>query len=142
MQPVLDDSKFFEAALALAQALSQWDLLIIGGTLLIVVGTSYRRPKDKRVRAAYFLFLPAWSGLAFSIYQGTQVQRAYIAFLIASRSTTPSKPLIDQIAVKITSATRNQILSLEMALLCAGVWLVIYIVWWVLSNQSEEVSHE
>ncbi len=49
----IDDSKFFEAAQALAQGLSQWDLLILAGWLVIVVSTSYYRPKDRRVRAAY-----------------------------------------------------------------------------------------
>jgi hypothetical protein len=132
----IDDSKFFEAAQGLAQGLSQWALLILGGSLVIVVSTSYYRPRDRRVRAAYFLFIPTWFCLAISVYQGISVQRSYVAYLVASRGT-PQAALLGEIAEKMTSATRNQIMFLEIALLFAGIWLIIYIVWWVLTTQSE-----
>ena len=94
----IDDSKFFEAALSLAQSLSQWDLLILGGSLVVIVSTSYYRPKTLKVRAAYFLFIPTWLCLAISVYQGIAVQRSYVAYLVASRSTPPQQHTIDQIA--------------------------------------------
>lgn len=136
-QTPVDDSKFFEAAQSLAQSLSQWDLLILGGSLVVIVSTSYYRPQSIKIRAAYFLFLPIWFCLAMSVYQGIAVQRSYVAYLIASRST-PTKQLLDQIAENITSATRNQIFALETALLFGGLWLLIYLVWWVFTNQPKE----
>jgi len=136
----IDDSKFFEAALSLAQSLSQWDLLILGGSLVVIVSTSYYRPKTLKVRAAYFLFIPTWLCLAISVYQGIAVQRSYVAYLVASRSTPPQQHTIDQIAVNITDATRSQIYALETALLFGALWLLIYIIWWIYSNQSEEKS--
>jgi hypothetical protein len=132
----IDDSKFFEAAQTLAQGLSQWDLLILAGSLVIVVSTSYYRPRDRRVRAAYFLFLPTWFCLALSVYQGINVQRSYVAYLVSTRAT-PQASLLNAIAESMTSATRKQILSLEIALLFTGAWLIIYIVWWVFSNQPQ-----
>ncbi len=135
----IDDSKFFEAAQTLAQGLSQWDLLILAGSLVIVIGTSYYRPKNRRMRATYFLFIPTWLCLALSVYQGISVQRSYVAYLVASRGS-PQPKLLAQIAENMTSATRNQILSLEIALVFAGIWLLIYIVWWVFTNQSKETS--
>jgi hypothetical protein len=136
-QTPVDDSKFFEAAQSLAQSLSQWDLLILGGSLVVIVSTSYYRPQSIKIRAAYFLFIPIWFCLALSVYQGIAVQRSYVAYLIASRST-PTKQLLDQIAENITSATRSQIFALETALLFGGLWLLIYLVWWVFTNQSKE----
>lgn len=136
LQAPMDDSKFFEAAQALAQGLSQWDLLIIAGSLLVVVSTAYYRPKSRKIRSAYFLFLPTWFCLALSVYQGISVQRAYVAYLVCTRATPP-KQLLDEIAERMTSATRNQILSLEIALLFASAWLIVYIVWWVFSDSSE-----
>jgi hypothetical protein len=132
----IDDSKFFEAAQTLAQSLSQWDLLILAGSLVIVVSTSYYRPRDRRVRAAYFLFIPTWFCLALSVYQGINVQRSYVAYLVAARGT-PAASLLNEIAENMTDATRRQILSLEIALLFTGAWLIIYIVWWIFSNQPQ-----
>src|SRR5215469_8281282 len=98
----VDDSKFFEGALALAQSLSQWALLILGGSLVVIVSTSYYRPKDLKVRAAYFLFIPTWIFLASSIYQGAAVQQSYVAYLVATRGT-PSQSTLDKIAENITN---------------------------------------
>jgi len=133
---LVDDSKFFEAAQSLAQSLSQWSLLIIAGSLVLIVSTSYRRPPNRNVRAAYFLFIPMWCGLALSIYQGIMVQRSYVAYLVASRST-PTEKTLNSIAEAITNATRIQIGALEISLLIGALWLLIYIVWWICSNQSE-----
>ena len=135
----IDDSKFFEAAQALAQSLSQWDLLILAGSLVIIISTSYYRPKARWIRAIYFIFVPTWSFLAWSVYQGINVQRSYVAYLVATRGT-PQPKLLEQIAENMTSATRSQILGLEVALLFAAVWLLIYIVWWVFTNQPKESS--
>jgi hypothetical protein len=129
-----DESKFFEAAQSLAQGLSQWSLLTIGGSLVIIVSTSYYRPANARVRAAYFLFVPSWLCLAISIYQGIRVQRAYVAYLVGSRQG-PNTQLSNQIAETMADATRKQILSLEVALAFVGIWLLIYIFWWIMSAQ-------
>jgi hypothetical protein len=106
---------------------------------VIVISTSYYRPNDRRMRAAYFLFIPTWFSLAMSVYQGISVQRSYVAYLVASRGS-PQPKLLEQIAVNMTSATRSQILSLEIALVFAGVWLLAYILWWVFTTQSKADS--
>jgi hypothetical protein len=134
LQAPVDESKFFEAAQTLAQGLSQWSLLIIGGSLVIIVSTSYYRPANSRVRAAYFLFVPSWLCLAISIYQGIRVQRSYVAYLVGSRQG-PNAQLSNQIAETMADATRKQILSLQIALVFVGIWLVIYVFWWVMSAQ-------
>ncbi len=131
-----DDSTFFGAAQALAQSLSQWDLLIIGGSLIVIVSSDYYRPASRRMRAVYLLFLPAWLCLAISVYEGFRVQEFYVAYLIAARAASAkSASIINQIAESIENATRYQIGSLEIALLCLAIWLGVYIVWWVRSNE-------
>src|SRR5579863_3625513 len=100
----MDDSKFFEAARALAQGLSQWDLLIIAGSMVIIVSTSYYRPRTRTMRLAYFLFLPSWALLATSIYRGIEVQGSYVAYLIAARQKN-TQSRIDSIASKINDDT-------------------------------------
>lgn len=127
-----DASKFFEAAQTLAQSLSQWGLLIIAGSLVVIVSTAYYRPASRKVRAAYLLFLPAWSFLARSIYEGIQVQGSYVAYLVAARRNDTKE--FDRIAQTMNDATAVQIRTLEYALLCLAGWLAVYIVWWVFSE--------
>jgi len=132
---MIEDAKFFEAAQALAQSLSQWDLLIIGGSLVTIVGTSYYRPGTRRVRAIYFLFVPAWCLLAYSIYQGIVVQRAYVAYLVAANKPGNSATIVE-IARKMEAATNGQIDGLQYALVCLGIWLLLYVVWWVCARRT------
>jgi len=135
---VIEDPKFFEAAQGLAQSLSQWDLLIVGGSLVIIVSTSYYRPASLRMRAAYLLFLPAWCCLAYSIYQGIVVQRSYVAYLIATRSTAKTQDTIMAIAKRMETATSGQIDGLQYALVCLGTWLLAYMAWWIVTDRIEK----
>lgn len=130
------DAKFFEAVQALAQGLSQWDLLIIGGSLVMIVSTGYYRPNTRRMRLFYLLFLPSWVLLAFSIYRGIRIQGSYVAYLVAAQNQNAQ--LIDTIARKMNDDANSQIADLEVALLCLGLWLVIYIFWWALTDRIRE----
>jgi hypothetical protein len=126
------DGRFFEAAQTLAQGLSQWALLIIGGSLVVIVSTSYYRPKTRRARAAYFLFVPAWISLALCIYKGSYIQQSYVAYLVAARVHAQDR--IDLIAQHMATAIQWQLRFLHVALVMLGAWLVFYIVWWVIWN--------
>src|ERR1700743_3805362 len=125
---VSGDAHFFDAAQAMAQGLSQWAMIIIGGSLVVIVGDKYVRPKSRRMRATYLLFAPAWILLALSVYEGTFIQRSYVAYMVATRGT-PQQALIDQIASNITNATRLQINFLEIALFFLALWLLFYLIW-------------
>ena len=131
----MDDAKFFEAAQSLAQGLSQWDLLIVAGSMVVIVSTTYYRPATRKMRLAYLVFLPAWAGLALSIYQGIRIQGSYVAYLVAARYK--NQKLIEAIAGKINDYTQLQIRYLEFALLCLALWLVAYILWWIFTEQAQ-----
>jgi hypothetical protein len=137
----MDESKFFEAVQSLAQSLSQWDLLIIAGSMVMIVSTDYYRPAARWMRLTYLLFLPSWIYLASSIYWGIQIQGSYVAYLIASlrKDTDPQKAgIISSIVSKVNSNTASQILCLKIALLFIAVWLVVYICWWVFADKIQE----
>jgi hypothetical protein len=135
--PSPSKAKFFEAAVSLAQNLTQWALLIIGGSLVTVVGTSYYRPDSRRMRFIYLLFVPAWILLAVSIYEGTLIQRKYLAYLYANPSGVRYQILVDRILQDINNEATNQFLTLEWALVCLGLWLVAYLFWWIESEKRE-----
>jgi hypothetical protein len=54
------DLKVFEAATAFSNTLTSWAFVMIGGSILVILGTSYYRPAALWVRCAYFAFVPAW----------------------------------------------------------------------------------
>ena len=58
LQGVADEGMFFAAAQTLAQGLSQWSLLIVAGSLVIIVSPSYYRSSHPRVRATYSCSFP------------------------------------------------------------------------------------
>jgi hypothetical protein len=128
----MDESKLFEAAQTLAQSISQWALLIIGASLILIVSADYYRPQTRRMRTAYFLFIPAWGFLALSIYEGIEIQSRYVAYLRASYLKRAD--LITTISGEMNTSALAQIHYLEYALACLAAWLLIYIMWWIFSD--------
>src|SRR5258708_26347249 len=50
------NAKSLEAVSSYAQSLAQWAFIIIGGSLVLVLGNSHRWPKSRYLRITYFLF--------------------------------------------------------------------------------------
>jgi len=128
-QPVVTaqtfDLKAFDAAVTLAQSLTQWGFLIISGSVVIVVGTSYYRPNERLVRRSYLLFLLAWLLMGMSIFLGIQVQMANVARLFES------SPNLTEVRRTMTHDANAQIQYMEWSLWIFGVWLLCFSVWWV-----------
>jgi hypothetical protein len=115
----------FEAAAQYAETLVGWALLIIGGSVLILLQTSYRRPASRGVRYLYLIFMLGWTGLAASIYFGMRAQQVYLASLF--------QPNPDWIKLLVAV---NSDISLQTAWLKAGLaafafWLALYLGWWI-----------
>ncbi|HKW65198.1 MAG TPA: hypothetical protein VJN89_21775 [Candidatus Acidoferrum sp.] len=119
------ESKALEGALSLSQALTGWAILIVAGSVVILVGTDYRRPHQAWARKGYLAFIPAWCLLALSMYSGIAVHRAYVSYLV-SRS-----PDYLQLRNAMNDYSYKQLWSMEAALGFFGIWLVFYLVWWV-----------
>lgn len=124
------DPKGLEAVVALAQNLCQWAFLIIGGSVVILLGTSYRRPASSWIRRSFALFVPAWMCLAGSIYEGTQVQRAALGYYFLSNKNI--KPVINEDAY-------SQIRCIQWGLVLLGIWLLIFLIWWI-SNKGKDLE--
>ncbi len=125
-------AKAFETAVSYAQSLTQWGFIIIGGSLLILVGTSYYRPVRKCIRYCYFLFIPGWACLGASIYYGMRVQQAYLAYLLVKNTTLMG-------TVETTNRDAgNQIFWLRIGLLAFALWLLAYLCWWVLADKIQD----
>jgi hypothetical protein len=128
------NGKSLEAAVSFAQSLAQWEFVVIGGSLLILVGTSHRSPESRLMRVPYLVFLPAWLCLGWSIYLGTQAQEAYLAYLLLPVTTLngATKTLNEDIGNEISWMLRGLLLLL--------IWLIFYLFWWILTKRSAGVK--
>jgi hypothetical protein len=118
-----------ETVAAFCQSLAQWTFIIIGGSLVVLVGTSYYRPARVWVRLIYLLFIPSWVYLAQSIYFGLRTQEAYAAYLLVEKTTLQGS------AAAMNGDAQKQISSMEIGLLLLTLWLVLYLFWWIFENR-------
>ncbi len=126
--------KAFEGIVTFSQSLSGWSLLIAGGSIVVLVGTGYYRPRTRWTRLIYLAFLPGWFFLGHSMFYGVQVQRANLGYLFAAEGSP-----LGQYKSAVNDDALGQILAFQHAVYCFGVWLVLYFLWW-LWNQEAEIT--
>ena len=133
--PPAPELKFLEAATTMANTLTSWAYAMIAGSIIILLGTGYYRPAGRRTRLAYLAFLPAWFLLYRSIQAGTEIQGAYLGALFST------KPKFDTLLELVNDRGVAQSELMRYGLLCFGVWLIVYLFWWIFNNEpSEEKS--
>lgn len=130
------DVKAFEAAVAFSQNLSGWALLIAGGSIVTLVGTSYHRPQHCWARLIYLEFVPGWCFLGRSMYFGVQVQRAYLGYLFAN----PTGETLMKFKGAVNDDALRQILGIQHAVICFGIWLLLYLAWWLFNRDVQQTS--
>jgi len=127
------NAKSLEAAVSFAQSLAQWEFVIIGSSLLLVVGSSHRRPGKLSMRVAYILLFPtAWLSLGFSIYFGTRAQQVYLAYLLLPTTT------MEGATRALNSDINKEIFWMLAGLAALIAWLVFYLLWWTFSKDAPE----
>jgi hypothetical protein len=113
-----------------ASKLTTWSLSIVGGSILIIMDTSYFRPLGIGYRYFYFLFLIGWIFIGISLYYAfTITRRSIVKELYIENSN-----LLLQILQKCNTAFKWQLKFFQWALLTFGVWLLLYLVWWICSS--------
>jgi hypothetical protein len=115
-----------EGAAAYSESLMGWALLIMGGSIIALLQKSYLRPVEVWMRRMYWLFVVGWGFLAYSIYSGTRVQGAYLAVMF---NLNPER---EKAIPTINADLTEQVVSLRWGLLVFGLWLVVYLGWWIL----------
>lgn len=112
--------------------LSAWALAVGGGSVLVVVSTSYRRPVRLAVRLPYLLFFPGWAFLGYALYLGNVLSGKYLATLMVKADQ------IHPIASQINDIYGSQRSSLLCALTFFAAWLLIYLLRWVFEKKFHE----
>lgn len=112
-----------------SRAISGWALLIIGASIVAIVGTSYMRPLNLRVRLTYLLFIPGWVLIGLSSYYGDWVSRRYMAAAVALQEDR-----LRSILVKVNTEFAAQLFYFQSGLLVFSVWLILFLLWWVFGS--------
>lgn len=104
-----------------------WALSIVAASIAAIVSTSYIKPEDHRSRYMYLLFIPGWVFLSLSIYKGSQIslRTAAAAFKQENRE------ILLEIGYKINTALSSQLAFFKWGLLFFGLWLCMYLIWWI-----------
>ncbi len=104
----------------------------LGGSVVLVIGTTHVSPPTKKARSMYFILIISWGLLLASMFAGDLVLRNYLAATVAK---TPEK--IIEIFSMANGTYADQLDYLRLAVLFFSIWLVFYMVWWVLYRKFE-----
>jgi hypothetical protein len=100
-------------------------LAIIAGSIATIVSTSYLRPTISNVRLIYLLYLPGWAFIGTSIYYGDTIARRGIAAHFVDSNQ------LETIAALLNTDYQCQRNLLALGLGAFGIWLVLFLFWWV-----------
>jgi hypothetical protein len=112
--------------------IGQWALLAFGGTLAVMLSTSYRKP-DFPWRLIYVLLLPALLCLGIAIQQDAYIKRTYGAMLLRP----PSRQVALDALSGANTALSQQIVAFEAGIAILGLWLIAYAGWWMFVDKSD-----
>ncbi|MDC6366614.1 MULTISPECIES: hypothetical protein [Flavobacteriaceae] len=113
-----------------ANKISSWSLSVVGGSILTLLSESYIHPDNGLLKLPYLLFFFGWIFLAFSLYNAKEILgRSIAADLFKGR-----KDLLMPIFRKCNNQYKRQLMFFNLALLTFGIWLVVYLIWWIFLN--------
>lgn len=131
--------KAIEAFIKQSGDLKEIAIAIIGGTVLLILSTSFRHP-DKKVRKLYFIFIPVWLALGFSIFFGDFLQRNYISLLLIEST---NKELLTNVYLKNVLSSMNSSYLWQQGLIMLSIfllliWIIIFLIWFVLLKEVKD----
>jgi hypothetical protein len=112
-----------------------WSITILGGTFLAILSSSFNRPSSLKFRLTYFLFIPGWTCLFWSIKKGDDITGRVIAARIAEvKFPERSFEIMSEINADLI-CQRDLFL---FSLIFLALWLLSYLFWWIFSYNVEK----
>ena len=121
-----------ESVLAFSNSMRDLCIAALGGTVVLVLGSSLRRPQGLRARAGFLWLLPGWVALSSALQKWAEVHQHHLALVLSPKAD----PLT--ILERVNNAIQVQITHTSIAMAFIGAWLMLYLVWWVFHRQPEE----
>ena len=109
-----------------------WSLSIIGGSVLIIISTSYIQPTGK-ILYSYFLFALGWLCLGTSIFFGEMLTRIYIAGITVADYDLDG---IKKIGVEADKKFNSQIRWFRIGIITFSIWLITFLIWFILFKNT------
>ncbi|WP_042955153.1 hypothetical protein [Pseudomonas sp. G5(2012)] len=104
----------------------------LGGSVVLVIGTTHVSPNTLKARRIYLILIASWGMLLWSMFSGDLVLRNYLAATVAK---TPEK--LVEIYSLANGSYQTQLDTMRLAVLFFSAWLVSYMIWWVFFRGSE-----
>ena len=111
--------------------LAGWALMVIAGSIVALVSTSYVRPGSRRFRLLYLLYLPGWVYLASAVRAGSTIRSRYLAALFGREEN------LVKIAKSVNSDVAAQQDGFLTGLLFFAAWLGLFLFYWVFSSDEK-----
>jgi hypothetical protein len=110
-----------------SNTITTWSLSLLGASLLAILSTSYIKPIGKWSKLIYLLFAAGWFFLGKSIVNGDcLVRRSIMAFINQERIQIIGEKMNDEFALQLN--------NFKLSLLFFGIWLFLYLLWWVFQD--------
>ncbi len=110
-----------------ASKISTWSLSTLGGSLLAILSDSYLHPTTTKLKMIYLLFILGWIFIGVSIFNGKEIAgRA-----IASELYKGDVAQLTVIFTKCNTCYTRQLRFFNLGLLVFGIWLLLYLFWWI-----------
>jgi hypothetical protein len=114
-----------KTVISFSQSLSQWSVLLIGGSVAALLGTSNWRPRRSWVRIIYLLFVPALTYLFASTYYGVAAQKNCLALMLIVNPNAAGARLA------LNGNLRSQLADMQIGFSFLGVWFLAFLLWWI-----------
>jgi hypothetical protein len=124
MSPSASELDALKTVINFSQSLSQWSVLLIGGSVAALLGTSNWRPRRDWMRKLYLLFAPALGFLFASAYYGVAAQRNCLALMLFKN---PDARAISE----LNGNLRWQLTHMQIGFCFLGIWFAAFVFWWV-----------
>jgi hypothetical protein len=110
--------------------ISTWSLSTVGGSLLAILSNEYLHPPTAKLKMIYLLFILGWLFIGISFYNGKNITSR----TIASELNKNNKELLTTIFTDCNTYYSRQLRFFNFALLVFGIWLLLFLLWWVFGD--------
>lgn len=110
-----------------------WSLSLLGGSILLILGTDHIKPPSKTFRLIYFIFFPAWYCLVICIHDYTKMKNASFDLNITSKIQSQLNICRD-----INNLYAHQINYFFYSIIFLSIWLCLYLIWWIFFSEKNK----
>lgn len=130
---ILEKERFFTCIKSIengSNKITTWALSVIGGTFIIMLSSDYLKPEKFELKLAYLLFIAGWTLMGISIYCAKEITGS----TIASDLYRDRLESLKEIFKRCNNLYSKQIRFFNLGLLMFGIWLVLFLLWWVFKD--------